>query len=178
MKAKIDWVSRETRRLKLLAPQTYTNTLITCPYLIDQVTNGCGSETMGVFYHLVPDTVYFMNINPVTHIHDYMYTYPLKFETVSEGLAWKRKSDFWFYLNAKIMIEDRGGLWAYFRRKRLASYCFALEAGGSESFWCNKLLPPDYFEYYLDAPEFDRRKYAKYKHILEEISSLLQNSDS
>lgn len=134
-------VQRITFGLKLHAPEEYIDSLKNNPKEIEDVVNGVGSEEHWS-YHLTPDTIYGMNINPCSHIHDYMYVYPKRFTTKKEALVWKEKADDWFEKNVKIMIEDCGGFWKYFRRARLWWYMIALRSeAGDIAFWKGKVEP-------------------------------------
>lgn len=172
MKMAIAKVQAITFRLQLQAPPEYLTLLREKPKIIDEVTNGVGSESEGFFYHLTPDTNWLMNINPVSHAHDWMYTFPLYFPSVAEGLAWKRLADHWFDLNHKVMIDDGKEILRGVRYLRRDEYNMLLDAGGSEAFWCNKVLPPDFGYYYSKLPPMDDRQMEKYRLIEREIKVL------
>jgi hypothetical protein len=174
MKMDISQVVCLTNQLQLKAPGWYYKTLNKKPELIDKIANGVGSETSWT-YHLTPDTVWFLNINPSSHDHDLMYTFPLKFESVGDGLAWKRLADYYFELNCKKQIEDVGGYMEQLRLSRIEKYKTALEIGGSEAFWANKMLPSDYYKYYEKQPDFNENKFNMYKDVWEEIANLAIN---
>jgi hypothetical protein len=171
MKMEIERVVYETNCLGLICPDWYLVALNSKPDLIDSLANGCGSETSWT-YHLVPDTIWGLNINPSTHIHDLLYTFPFQFETVAQGLAWKRKADYQFYMNVRKQINDYGGWFKKCRLSRLKKYMFALDCGGSEAFWANKKLPDDFFDYYENRPEFDNDVFIRYKEVWNEICNL------
>lgn len=154
MKMNVIDVKAITLDLRLIAPEEYYKVLELKPEIIDQVANGVGSET-SITYHLTPDTVWGMNINPVSHIHDWMYTLPLSFKSVADGLAYKRLADHWFYVNGMKMVTNGSSWLQGVRTKRFDAYAVALNAGGSEAFWCNKVLPPDYEHYYIGHPPKD-----------------------
>ena len=172
MKMNIAKVAEITTRLQFHAPPEYLALLKAAPEIIDAVANGVGSESEGIFYHLTPDTNWGMNINPVSHPHDWMYTFPLTFKSVAEGLAWKRLADHWFDLNHATMINDGSSWLKVVRNLRRDEYNLALAAGGSEAFWCNKPLPQDYYYYYSGLPLMDDKQMEKYRLIEQEIKAL------
>ncbi|MDD5697663.1 MAG: hypothetical protein PHH77_03515 [Victivallaceae bacterium] len=172
MKMQISKVVAETKRLNLRIPYSYQLALYHRPELIDQVANGVGSETNELIYHLTPDTVWGLNINPVSHIHDWMYTFPMVFSGVAEGLVRLRLADHWFDLNCECLFKDAGGWFKRFRMTRLDEYKVALNVGGSEAFWTNKpheLLPGNYLDYYRAMPEIDASAVAKYRQVWNEV---------
>ena len=172
MKMNIAKVAEITTRLQLQAPPEYLKMLKTKPDIVDSVVNGVGSESEGIFYHLTPDTNWLMNINPVSHPHDWMYTFPLYFPSVAEGLAWKRLADHWFDLNHAAMINDGSSWLKTVRNLRRDEYNLALDAGGSEAFWCNKMLPPDFGYYYSALPLMNDKQMEQYRLIEAEIKAL------
>jgi hypothetical protein len=167
----IDFIVQETNRLDLIAPQWYIDALNAKPELIDSVENGVGSETSWT-YHLTPNTIWMLNITPCSSIHGLCYTYPLNFSSVAEGLAWKRKADFQFYLNVKKQIRDYGGWLINWRNSRLDKYMVLLECGGSEAFWTNKDLPTDFLDYYEDKPGYLFHVVNRYQRIWRKIISI------
>ncbi len=157
MKMDIDKVFIETKRLLLRGPEDYLLMLQYCPEMVDEVANGVGSETSWT-YHLTPDTVYGMNINPTSHPHDWGYTFPLEFKSVADGLAWKRKMDFWFAKNLQTQIDDGSKILRPLRNSRRTEYIEALKLGGDAAFWADKPLPPDFYEYYDETPDYDEAR--------------------
>ena len=161
----IEKVAAEHNRLGLRAPAIYNWMLENRPDLVERTTNGVGSETSWT-YHLTPDTVWLLNINPSSHIHDDMYTFPLFFASVADGLAWKRLADHWFDLNVREQIKDCGGIFEPLRLSRLENlYEPALGAAGSKAFWANKPLPPDYEFFYRERPPCDPKLMELYREI-------------
>ena len=172
MKMAIDKVVSETKRIGLRMPYSYQLALYNRPELIDQVANGVGSETNMVIYHLTPDTVWGLNINPTSHIHDWMYTFPLIFKTIGDALEHLRLADNWFYLNATAQFKDAGGWFEWLRMSRLNKYETGLNIGGSEAFWENKprlYLPPEFEMYYRTKPKLDDAIVDKYTRIWNEV---------
>jgi len=171
MELPIKKVVEETNRLKLNAPEWYYKVLNNAPELIDKIANGVGSETSWT-YHLTPDTIWGLNINPTSHAHDYMYSIPYKFKSVAQGLAWKRLADHYFDINCRIQIKDYAGWLESWRYDRVDKYNIALNIGGSEAFWINKELPKDYDKYYSTSPINDVKIIQMYKDILAQIITM------
>jgi len=109
MKMDIEKVVSETFRLGLQAPKDYLEALRRNPLAVDHIANGVGSEGIPFLYHLTPDTILGLNINPGSHIHDWMYVYPKKFISKVAAEFWKRMADAWFLANVKILIADSWG---------------------------------------------------------------------
>lgn len=164
MKMAIDKVQRETFRLRLQTPPEYLAALSQRPDIVNAVANGVGSETSWT-YHITPDTVWGLNINPTSHIHDWMYTFPLYFPSVAAGLTWKLHADHWFDINGHIQVADGICLLRPFRRRRINTYTIILSAGGTEAFWEHKPLPPDWNQYYTARPACDMATVRKFMEI-------------
>ncbi|MDD3118365.1 MAG: hypothetical protein PHQ27_04250 [Victivallales bacterium] len=150
-KAPIDRIREETFRLHLLAPPEYLAVLEARPDIIDEVANGVGTQTSWT-YHLTPDTICGLNINPTSHIHDWMNTFPLYFPDVATGLAYKRLSESYFRINGYGQVSDGWSLLRPWRRLVINSYVHILSCFGNKAFWADKPLPADYGEYYADRP--------------------------
>ena len=160
-----------TNRLQLKAPYWYYKALNKKPELIEKIANGVGSETHWS-YCFIPNTNWGLNMCPIAHPHDSVFTFPLKFKSVAEGLAWERLANYWFDLNGQILIKDAGGWFESFRLSRLKKYNIALEIGGTEAFWVNKILPPDYDKYYAKRPVNNPETFEMYKQVWQEICRL------
>lgn len=167
-------VRSETARLRLIVPDDYRMALVERPDLVDEIANGVGSETEGFFFHLTPDTNWGMNINPVSHPHDWMYTFPLVFKTVAEGLAHKRLADHWFKLNHETMIADGIAMLRSPRRSRAAKYDKLLALGGDAAFWADKPLPEDFGYYYDVTPVYDAARVARLLEIETAANALIE----
>ena len=86
MKMQIAEIKKETLRLRLKAPDDYMLTLMDNPEAIDNIANGVGS-TESITYHATPDTIECLNVNPSSHIHDWMYNFPHYFRTWGEPVG-------------------------------------------------------------------------------------------
>jgi GNAT superfamily N-acetyltransferase/2'-5' RNA ligase len=71
---------------------------------IKAIVNGMGSPK-NAMYEYYPDTLYGMDLTPVTDIHDYDYTYPMKFKDPEDALMHREKADLRFYDNMLRLIE-------------------------------------------------------------------------
>jgi len=176
MLMEIGKVQAETLRLALNIAPDYKWALSHRPDLVEQVANGVGSET-SISYHVTPDTVWGLNINPGSHCHDWMYTFPMYFPSVADGLAWKQLSDHWFDLNVDLQIKDYAGWFESFRYRRNNIYEMCLAGAGSDAFWIDKQLPPDFEIYYSDRPECDPEKMELYRSIEYQISNKIEETD-
>lgn len=170
-KMPIKKVQRETVRLHLQAPPEYLLMLSQYPWIVDEIANGVGSET-SCMYHLTPDTAWGLNINPTSHGHDWMYTFPLFFPTVADGLIWKMRADQYFDLNGHIQVADGIAILRPMRRARIDEYTAILMAGCSKAFWENKPLPPDYDAHYTNRPSCDPAKLTRLMEIEQIINDV------
>lgn len=72
---------------------------------IKAIVNGMGSPRTW-WYSLHPDTMYGMDLTPVSDIHDYEYTYPSKpFATEEEAMAYRDAADQRFKENILKLVE-------------------------------------------------------------------------
>lgn len=142
MKMKIAEVQKITQRLNLEMPALYEYALFNYPSIVDELANGVGSET-NWFYHLTPDTVWGLNINPSSHVHDWDYSIPFEFATYADGLAFFHAANNRFRDNCMKLVEDGCCLLRPFRRRRVEFYFRVLESQGELAFWSNKVLPTD-----------------------------------
>ena len=144
MKMNIYKVREETLRLNLKAPDDYMKALNDNPELIANTANGVGSEE-SITYHATPDTIEFLNVNPSSHIHDWMYNFPEYFESWEEGMRWKKLADDWFHENMLTQINDSWG-WMFRQTKKLRAWAYyqAVKNFGTKSFWAGKQKPADW----------------------------------
>jgi len=130
----------------LWAPESFWYTLSFNPAQIERVCNGVGSPGT-LSYHLIPNTIWGLDVTPASDIHDWMYTYPAKFPSDAEALEWKNKADR-ALLNNMIRLFERAekDSWlarrlAWFRRNRAQLYFEAVQHFGGPSFWEGKNHP-------------------------------------
>lgn len=97
------------------------------PQKIIDCCNGVGSE-VGFWgkltYHLTPNTIWFLDITPVSDIHDVDCTYPSRFKNKAEALKHHEEANKRFRKNLQTYIEmhtsNRFLLWL--RLDRAAKY--------------------------------------------------------
>lgn len=140
-------VREETLRLKLKAPDDYLKALNDNPELIEHTANGVGSEE-SITYHATPDTIEFLNVNPSSHIHDWMYNFPEYFKSWAEGMRWKKLADDWFYENMLTQIDASWG-WAFRQTRKIRAWFYykMVRIRGTKSFWAGKQKPIDWREH-------------------------------
>lgn len=168
----IEKIVSETKRLGLSAPPEcgYLQCLFDTRRgraLVEEIANGVGSET-NILYHFTPDTIWGLNINPTSHTHDWMYTFPLYFPSFAAGMAWKHLADDLFRENGERQIADAFCLLRPLRRLRLAEYDAALSNFGKAAFWADKPLPRDFAQSGYDKPAFDPAR-VKRLHVIEHL---------
>ncbi len=132
----------------LWAPESFWYALARNPGEIARVCNGVGSPGSWT-YHLIPDTVWGLDVTPASDIHDWMYTYPLKFQSDAEALEWKAKADR-ALLNNMVRLFERAerDSWlarrlAWLRRRRARLYYEAVANFGGPSFWEGRNRPQE-----------------------------------
>jgi len=147
MKMAIEKVREETLRLGLKAPDDYMLTLMENPAAVDQIANGVGSEE-SITYHATPDTIWGLNVNPSSHIHDWRYVFPDYFRTWGEGMNWKKKTDREFYENMLIQIDDSWG-WVFRQARKVRAWFYyqMVLNFGTKSFWAGKKKPLNWKHY-------------------------------
>jgi hypothetical protein len=133
-----------TFKLGLKAPDDYLDALKNNLALVLACINGVGSKE-SITYHITPDTVTGLNVNPSSHIHDWMYYYPKHFRTWEEGMAYKKLADDWFYENMMTQINESWG-WAFRQTRKVQAlmYYEILRCFGDTSFWAGKERPLDW----------------------------------
>lgn len=92
----------------------------------DEHCNGMGPKGLGF---LVPDSIYFMNMEEPGNIHDWMYTFP-------EGRT-KEVCDEVFLANMYAVIDAKHNQWGWvkwLRKRRARKYYHAVRLGGNEHF--------------------------------------------
>jgi len=108
---------------------------------IAELFNGVGSQVGFIgkaTYHLIPNTIWGLNITPASDIHDFDYTEPREFDSKEDALRHKAEADKAFYRNVRKLIDRKGGWCKYGRRVRAWTYYRVLRACGKESFLAGK----------------------------------------
>jgi len=142
-----DMLSHRYRGLKF--PREFAEAWEETPDEMCRICNGVGSPTSWT-YHLTPDTIWGLDITPVSDIHDWVYSYPLCMPWVvtdpdvgviefNSGEDYRKYGDTMFFNNLITIINNRGSWWLRFPRKiRAKTYYHVLRDMGEESFWHGK----------------------------------------
>lgn len=110
----------------LFAPESYWNL---SPSVKSVLTNGCG--TGGWKSAIIPNTVWFLDIEEACNIHDYMYR-------LGQTEAERAEADQAFLNNMIRLIEAGSKLMAPLRRRRALKYYEAVVHFGGPAFWNGK----------------------------------------
>lgn len=164
MKMEIAQVQEITFRLNLNVSPMYAFALKYYPAIVDQVANGVGSET-NWFYHLIPDTNWGQNLCPISHPHDWDYTFPFIFNTEAEGVSHFHLANQRFHKNGRTLADSGFCILRPMRRHRIGLYANILESDGELAFWANKELPKDFREPFYDNIDIDIKVIARYREI-------------
>lgn len=109
------------------------------------ICNGVGSRVgfwSRLLYHIIPNTIFFLDITPASDIHDYDYCYPFHFDSLKSALLFKHAADCRFRENC-FKIIDHETRWEWLktmRRIRVEKYYFALSAYGLTAFLAGKSI--------------------------------------
>lgn len=129
----------------LMSPETKDFLLHTPEDRLAKVCNGVGSRE-GWFnrlvYHIIPNTIWGLDITPASDLHDIGYTVPATFRTLEEARKHKEMEDYFFETNCKILIL-RGTKWEWLRKirnRRVDKYVAILKSSGMTSFMSNKTI--------------------------------------
>jgi len=135
----------------LYAPTSFWDLVRDNPYYLQTICNGVGSEYHWS-YHIIPNTIWGLDITPASDIHDYMYTDPKSFPAIIDGifytgLEWKQFSDRILRNNVQRLFDMADAKsWLSrqirpFRNMRCDLYYNALDKFGGISFWEGKNAP-------------------------------------
>lgn len=124
----------------LYVPPDMLDALLNRPAEVDAVCNGVGSDVglLGkVTYHIIPATIWFLDVTRAADIHDWMYSMP-----INAKIAYKDEADRVFLNNMLRLIDMDDGWWgrrlAGLRRDRAKLYYEAVRDFGGPSFWAGK----------------------------------------
>jgi hypothetical protein len=126
------------------SPQFWLD-LVNNPQKIKDCCNGVGSEVGWwgkLTYHLIPNTVWGLDVTEFSDIHDYDYCYPESFATKQDALNYKHLADN-RGLDNILAIIDRDTKWTWLkimRRARAMKYYDALDIFGEDSFLDGKII--------------------------------------
>ena len=115
------------------------------PDKIVKCCNGVGSE-VGILgnlsYHLIPNTIWFLNVTCCSDIHDVDYNYPLFFATREEAFKYKSDADLRLYNNLVTHIKRNTTNWMLRRMRlnRAYAYYLAVSNAGQMSFLDGKTI--------------------------------------
>ena len=107
--------------------------------MIIQCCNGVGSD-VGWFgeltYHLIPNTIWFLDVTACSDIHDTDYTYPQHFMDKESALIYKAQADLRLYNNlcTYIKINTASSFLLAMRLRRAKLYYDAVSNCGEDSF--------------------------------------------
>lgn len=112
--------------------------------------NGVGSKATyinRILWHLIPNTIWGMDITPASDLHDVGYSFPYIFLSKEQALEYKALIDAEFLTNMLILInkkEKKGNLvseiLAQARRNRAQLYYIAVANVGKDSFLKGKIF--------------------------------------
>ena len=111
---------------KLFAPESYWNLHSEVKVVL---TNGCG--TGGWKSWIIPNRMWFLDIEEACNIHDYMYA-------IGETEEDRYEADMAFLNNLVRLINEGSRLLAPLRRRRALKYYEAVHAFGGPAFWNSK----------------------------------------
>ena len=107
--------------------------------------NGIGSEVGfwgNLTYHLIPNTIWFLDVTACSDIHDIDYNYPIKFATREEALKFKTDADLRLYNNlvAYIKMNTTNSWLLSMRLRRAKIYYEIVSNAGNQSFLDGKTI--------------------------------------
>ena len=93
--------------------------------------NGVGSK-IGFWnklaYHIIPNTIWFMDITPSSDIHDVEFTIPAEFAFLELAAQAFEAANLRIYKNIQTLIKRRGGILYRLRMNRAELYYYALSS--------------------------------------------------
>lgn len=107
--------------------------------------NGVGSN-VGFWgrltYHLIPNTIWFMDATPASDIHDVEYWIPDAFPTKAAAIEWKLQADERLLDNllALIQAKSANAFMRIIRTRRAVAYYNAVREIGEDSFLEGKII--------------------------------------
>jgi len=110
-----------------------------------RICNGVGSRVgwwRRFLWHLTPNTVWFLSIEQSADVHDYDYSFPQHFRSMSEACIFKSVADNRFRENCFRQIElgTKNEYLKYLRRIRIEKYHLVLTEAGMDSFLAGKTV--------------------------------------
>ena len=99
--------------------------------------NGMGSRNSvwdRIVWHLLPNTIWGVNVTPASDIHDVEYSYPTIFRNEKEAAEFKRETDNRFYSNMLTLIWRGPKFLRNWRIHRVKLYYESVEHFGNDAF--------------------------------------------
>lgn len=99
--------------------------------------NGMGSRNTlwdRIVWHLLPNTIWGLNVTPASDIHDVEYSYPTIFRNTEEAAEFKRLADLRFYANMISLIWSGPKFLRDSRLRRAKIYYEAVMHFGNDAF--------------------------------------------
>lgn len=135
----------ERKYLGLAMSNEALQLLGTSPKRWQSYCNGVGSK-VGFWgkltYHLIPNTIWFLDITPASDIHDVEYYVPDTFPTRAAAIEWKVQADQRFLDNmlALIQAHSANAFMRIVRTRRAVAYYNAVREVGENSFLEGKTI--------------------------------------
>lgn len=140
MRMRIDEVAEITQKLNLAAPKMYLFALKHYPDIVDKVCDGLGSHGSLMQRLFVPNTILGINIDPISHIHDWEYVFPMYYHWILNGREARAEADTRFVSNCQILFKGTRleGCRNFISRN---IYYRLICKHGVRAFWNNKIAP-------------------------------------
>jgi len=122
------------------------NLLYSDPKKFASYCNGVGSQVgwLGkLTYHIIPNTIWFLNITAASDIHDVEYSVPASFESIAAAEKAFDEANLRLYKNICILIDRKGRSgWLYLARMHRAGlyYDMVSSDAGWTSFVAGKTI--------------------------------------
>jgi len=118
---------KDKKKLELISTDEYKRLT---PEMKAKICNGAGAAGQWIS-SFIPNTMWGLDCEEVFNIHDFDYY---------SGTSWADKdlADSRMFRNLLRVINHRGGLLAFLRRRRALKYYEAVHVAGDEAFWKGK----------------------------------------
>jgi len=146
---KTDWTAYRLRYLnadgspKFRIPPATLDLLMNDPAKFKSYCNGVGSQ-VGFWgkltYHFIPNTIGFMNVTPMSDLHDVGYSIPVVFDSIQDALDYKAIIDIDYRENIITEAKRRGGFLENYRIDGAWLEYQAVHFIGEDSFLANKTI--------------------------------------
>ena len=102
------------------------------PAMKAKIVNGAGAAGQWISC-FIPNTMYGLDVEEVFNIHDFDYH-------VGRSWADKEQADTRMLRNLLKVINHKGGILGFLRRRRALKYYEAVHVGGDDAFWKGKYV--------------------------------------